>query len=381
MSTRQTNLLIEFEGDNYEIGFQHGEHFRERIQELTHRVIEYYRTLAQLTCEDELLNITNKFIPYAEEYSPRIYAELRGISDGAKIDFSRLFFLNCFLDISDLRFPHMREMLKSTARDMFAFQPYLLRSGCTSIGALGKATEKKEVLIGQNYDLSSFYKEHVILMKIKQKKGPSIVMCSFNGILTSGAGINSNGIAIVINNLHSTDWRVGVPFSFIARRVLDQERIGDALHATLAARRSSGANYLIADENLICNVETTATDYEVIFARDGHIAHSNHYLSSRLKKYECTTFFDTFIRVEISDRMLREASGVIGEGVFIDVLKNHVNFPDSICRHPISEDNEEKDELGRTLFSVILFPKERKIKVSMAYPCENKFWVFSLSSG
>ena len=45
MSTRQTNLLIEFEGDNYGIGFQHGEHFRERIQELTHRVIEYYETL------------------------------------------------------------------------------------------------------------------------------------------------------------------------------------------------------------------------------------------------------------------------------------------------------------------------------------------------
>lgn len=67
---------------------------------------------------------------------------------------------------------------------------------------------------------------------------------------------------------------------------MEQERIGDALGIPLNIKRVSGLNFIIGDKEEVFDLEIAAIDYNLIYPSSGYIAHSNHYMSDRLKEYE-----------------------------------------------------------------------------------------------
>ncbi len=58
------------------------------------------------------------------------------------------------------------------------------------------------------------------------------------------------------------------------------------------------------------------------------------------------------------------------------VLRDHVNYPNSICRHPNPADAEPNR--GKTLDSIIWVPKKREAWVAKDPPCEGKYYKYGI---
>lgn len=124
------------------------------------------------------------------------------------------------------------------------------------------------------------------------------------------------------------------------------------------------------------NIEIENDDFDVLYPKDGIIVHTNHFLSHRLPKsprkdttkYKLT---DSFIRLGHAERLIRKKGVNIDENDIIQILKDHVEYPNSICRH----NNEKIDEGLRmgTIFSMIINLTQGKILFCEGNPCENNY--------
>lgn len=92
----------------------------------------------------------------------------------------------------------------------------------------------------------------------------------------------STSSLVAFNGLSHTDARYGLTPIIIGRNVLSQEKIGDAISATLHPERAPGFNWVLADKNgEAYDIETTATDYQVIEPEDGILTHASRYVTDR----------------------------------------------------------------------------------------------------
>jgi isopenicillin-N N-acyltransferase like protein len=113
--------IIYVQGSHYQMGQQVGEDRREVI----HRTLATYRGLFQSEADrlhiyswEEAILHARKYLPFAEESVPQYVEELRGVADGAGLDFNDLLVLNC----------------------MEALTEDALHRGCTSLAAAPEMT-------------------------------------------------------------------------------------------------------------------------------------------------------------------------------------------------------------------------------------------------
>jgi isopenicillin-N N-acyltransferase-like protein len=93
------------------------------------------------------------------------------------------------------------------------------------------------------------------------------------------AGVNDRGVGIAINNLHSTDARVGVVWPALVRRALRESGAHAARDVILAAPVGSGHHYLVADQQRAIGIETSGQVRKVIYEGEpDHYVHANHCL-------------------------------------------------------------------------------------------------------
>jgi len=347
-------------GTAYERGKAHGRQFKKEIKRMVHDSKLSLRNdvdsfSLRPPSDEELLTLVRAGLPYAVEFAPDLVEEVKGIADGSGLDFEEVLLLNYFLDLSVL----CCEQLHSQ----------LLRSGCTCFGVAGSATAHDCVYIGQNYDWSTL-RPGVALMKIESPSSPVILCLTATG-LVGCAGMNSEGLGIVINGLIPMDCRPGVPYTFVLRKALRQVNVAKAIDVILEAHRSSGISYLLADRSgeILC-LETTAGDSEVIYALDDYIGHTNHYTHPRLAVYDSTVRGaregDSYVRWSRINKMLRRRLGSIQLKDLMEFMRDHVGCPDSICNHP------------STIASLIMELRGLSLWITDGNPCEKGYEKFEL---
>src|SRR6266540_4011080 len=101
------------------------------------------------------------------------------------------------------------------------------------------------------------------------------------------AGMNQHGVALCVNNLASSDARVGAAWSAVVRRALDQPSAVAARDALVAAPIGSGRHFLVADAEQAFGVEVSGTRRAVVFSGSGSgerrtYVHTNHPLDPEL---------------------------------------------------------------------------------------------------
>jgi isopenicillin-N N-acyltransferase-like protein len=357
--------FLEISGSPYESGYKHGNAFKEEIAAITQNQFRYIESRARdnsiFVSRKDCLAVANKYLPYAMEYSPHLIDEIHGIADGSESSFEDIFCLNSFLDLFDLFVPSIG-----------------LSFACTSFALSTQATDSNEVFVGQCYDLSSVYQQGAILLSLKSNNQSSKLVFTIAGMVGC-AGLNNYGIGLSINKLFPSDSRPGVPYTFIVRDILDQARIGDALWSILRAKRASGINYMLGDKNgEIYSLETTATDHELIYGFDGFICHANHYLTDKLKAFDITSSHTHSSIVRFS-RIHKLILSKLGRIKLIDLqmfLKDHINYPFSICRH--EESNINQTLVSKTISAFVIDPVKLAAHFSMGNPCENEFIEFKI---
>ena len=337
----QTLPLLEVSGSPTERGQAHGEAFKELIRDLVAINFEdmVHGTQGYLT-KERVYEIVSTYASPTRDYAPHLFEEMEGIAEAADVPAEDLLALNGFLELHDY------------------YSDAFLVSGCTSFMVPG-GTSGEGALIAQNYDLSSIYAAAAILVKVKNDHAPDALFYTSAGMLGC-AGVNDTGIGVVINNLVPSDASGGVLYPFIIRRILESVRIGDAIDAVIAKPRASGMNYVICDKNgEIYDLETTAREYEVICPFDGPMAHSNHYLTDRLKPFERRQWDQrgqSILRWGRATRLLKSCDKRNADALK-NMLSDRVNTPVGICRHNEIHNGEA---CGQTIAGIVLDPPGRK---------------------
>ncbi len=303
----------------------------------------------------QLLRQARKYEPFIDDYSPEIAEELRGIAEGSGRTYDEIVMVNAL-------------------EERKAFEP----SHCTAFAATGRATKGGETYAGQTWDgieKEWWGGEFGLLFKIRSKNGPDILDYTNPGILAS-AGLNASGIAVNWNTMPQPELALGVPAYIIVAEVLRQKTLGEAIDAVRRAHRASTFNLMITDGTELYEVEGAPGDVDVLYGGEC-VAHANHIVSDRLApKLNADVSSSSIIRHNRMNRLLNDSYGEIGLRTCMGFLRDHVNYPASICSHP--GDEPDPRLRGYTLDAWISVPAKREFWIAHGFPCENEFAKFAL---
>ena len=354
MATNYSIPVIEARGSHREVGHQIGKACRPQIR----------RMLASLRDDlpagiawSDMLYQSSLYLAHSRAVYPQYVDELEGIAEGAGVSFKEIFLSMC-------------EELWETA----AWRDRVLRSprGCTDMAARGPATLDGSTLIAHTNDLLPSAEENLVILKIQTGDEPEFLGVSSGGVGVS-AGFNAAGISLTGNQLDNNDIRPGVPRLLVVRAILAAKRLGEAMDSCLLPQRTSSYNNVIADaQGEVYAMEGSATDCEPLYIEENILAHTNHYLSPAMRHYEAdrNSIGSSVPRYHRSLRLLRENYGKLTPELFQELLKDHQNYPVSICKHGTET---------VTVFSIIIQLEKLRAWIGRGHPCQTQYQLFELN--
>jgi isopenicillin-N N-acyltransferase-like protein len=354
--------VLELTGEGRALGQAHGEALRDPIREFFERAVEIHsQNIRVKAAKEDLLAFCRRNLAALKTYSPTLFEEMEGIAEGANRPFDEILFLNSFLELEDLRPPALGGALLG--------KPLW---GCTTFNVLPEGSGSDDVFLAQTYDMEPYYENYNVILKIVRPKGKEIVY-TVAGVLGLN-GLNDRGLGLVINKLVAKDARPGVLYPFIVRSALLQDRLGDAFGSIVFASRASGMNYQLASQDgLGFCLELTAGNYSIL-PFDGAIAHTNHYLADLNRPFETPNWLShggSYVRLKAATRFLKRNYGKIDETALMDALRDHTNYPKSVCAHKLPE--EPETTACATVMAVIFNIRPGQAFFRSGNPCEGDF--------
>jgi isopenicillin-N N-acyltransferase-like protein len=248
------------------------------------------------------------------------YAEgMRGIADGANVAIVDVVALN-------VRYEILYYQFGQNAR----------ADGCTTFAVAPWASANQHLLLGDNWDWLP--EVQGVVFHTVEANGLETLSFSEAGIVGGKIGLNTAGLGLAINGLTTTDddWsRLSKPFHV---QCYDMLRLGnlDQAKGVLGRERACSANFLLAQiPDRIVDVEAAPRALRQIEPRHGILVHTNHFLDpaalsvveTGAENYDCSCF-----RLERLQSLL-ESNGVVSLADLRRYLRDHAQFPDSVCYH------------------------------------------------
>jgi len=348
-----TIQLVEARGTHRQVGQQVGEACRELIRE---SLKEFETDLPPGITWGDIHYQGALYEAASREVYPQYIEELEGIAEAAGVPFEHIFLSMC-------------EELWETA----AWRDPTLRAkkGCSDMAARGKATTDGSTLVAHTNDLLPEAEKSIVLLKIQADHEPEFLGVSPGGVAIS-AGFNAAGISLTGNQLYNNDIRPGVPRLLVVRAILASTHLPQAMQTCLLPQRASSYNNVIADpDGEVYSMEGSATDCEALYIEEDILAHTNHYLSPAMRRYEAdrSILSSSILRYNRAMRLLRENYGTLSPQRFQELLADHAGFPASICKHgPVTA----------TVFSIIIQPERRLAWIGLGRACETVYHEYRL---
>ena len=341
-------------GTHRVMGQQIGESIRLQVQHGVENTRFYFSrnfSSLQLTWESAVLQALN-YLYYALQTYPQYIEEIQGIAEGANVNYADLAVVNAF---------------ECVAVDALHLQK------CTSIAA-GRSKTRGSVIVGHNEDWLAEDEPDVYFLLARPLDEPAFIAMSYGGLLPN-IGFNELGIAQSCDSVYPIDLTIGIPRVIVSRAVLAARTIEEAINRTHPPLRAAGYNHLLAhSDGELYNVEVSATEYEVIPAENGCLAHTNHYLSPKMQQFEKTRaeWKKTDLRYS---RIISLLSGNESHSMqtIQSMLADHENYPHSICQHAPAADSTTSQT--KTIVSLVMDLGERKMAYSLGNPCCNAYHI------
>lgn len=248
---------------------------------------------------------------------------------------------------------------------------------CTSLAVHPPATAEPGTLAAQNVDLPPAYGRLLVCLRRQPTEGPALLTVTPAGQL-GHHGMNTAGVAVFANFLHSAGWRVGVPRYLYTRIVLAEEDRDAAVAAVERTQRAAPRNVLVADPAGATNLETTSTDSERLEHTGGILVHSNHYVSRLREREESPPALlrNSRRRLDRIRELLRERHGAIDVAAIADALRDRRNVPDAICDLPSDDPARE----ATTVASSIADVEARRLWVALGPPCDAAYQPYEVAA-
>jgi isopenicillin-N N-acyltransferase like protein len=350
--------MIRVSGSHREIGRQIGEACRPQIAHTLENARNLLNTASdtlQLTWEGAQMQ-ARKYMPFAQERYPQYIDELEGIAEGAVVEFDDLAFLNGM------------EAVTTDALHL---------TKCTSLAVNQERSADGHVLMAHNEDWVPEDEPDVFILHATPDHEPPFLAMTYGGLLAN-IGINAFGIAQFCDSVYPTDCRIGIPRLVASRAVLSAPNIAEAIRHMLAPHRAAGYNHLLVHESgEMYNVEVSARRFAVLYAHEGYLVHTNHYLDTSMQTVESEPdeLVSTRVRYFRALRLIRSTAQHTPESLQT-IMRDHVNFQDSICNHPVADDRPLDRE--KTITSLMIDVSARTMLACWGNPCANQYYKYEL---
>jgi len=254
------------EGTPSERGHAHGLAYGASIREYTRdrvRLAADGSWAGRPTTEADILALAEEMLPAHRAYAPDLTVELEAMAHAAGISAAEAIIVGGFTDFVDV--VRARAGVATPEED-----------DCTSL--------LSQRYLAQTWDMHASATPHVLMLDVRSR--PACLVFSTVGCLAQ-IGMNAAGIAIGINNLVSTDGRVGVTWPFVVRKVLQQTTLEAAVACVVDAPLAGAHNYLLLDAHgQGCNLEAMPTHTAITRLESAALVHTNHCLDAEAARRE-----------------------------------------------------------------------------------------------
>jgi isopenicillin-N N-acyltransferase-like protein len=351
--------LIRVSGTHREIGQQIGIACADQVHnslDNAHKLIESAYEHLQLTWDGAVIQ-GRKYIPFAQERYPKYVDELMGIAEGAGVSFDDLTVLNA---------------MEAVTMDA------LHLTKCTSFAVNDERTADGHILVAHNEDWVPDDEPDVYIILAKPDDEPAFLAMTYGGLLPN-IGFNAHGIAQCCDSVYPSDCRIGIPRLFVSRAVLAARTPAEAIRHMLAPHRAAGYNHLLAHESgELYNIEVSARHFAVLSSLNGSLAHTNHYLDPNMMHVESEP--DELICTRVRYLRALHLLGMTEQHsvkTLQKILRDHVNYPDSICNHAV--DDFDPLDREKTITSLVMDLTSQQMYVCWGNPCINAYHTYDLN--
>jgi isopenicillin-N N-acyltransferase-like protein len=252
--------VVELAGTPYQMGKTHGQVLRTEIRELVERwkkdLARTYRVTSDVFIR-AFLEQTD-FKPAIDRWTPGLLDEVRGIADGAGVDFDTMYAFQLIDEVwtvgPDLRFPK-----------------------CTSVAA-GKRNGQPAV-VAQTLDIPTFYHGFQTVLRIRDERdGLETLVFTIPGVISAN-GLNSRSVGVCVNAVTQLAYSPeGLPVAFVIRGILRQRTYEEAVKFLEAIRPAAPQTYVIGGPKEAAVFERSAGRMTrfVPFAGAAFSYHTNH---------------------------------------------------------------------------------------------------------
>jgi len=319
--------LIEVSGSPRERGRQYGRQAADRI---AFGIRHYSQQLAGSGFDDGAIGeLVREYLPHMEAFEPAYVEEMRGIAEGADVDFESVAMLNARTEILKLgRDPALRRRLAG-------------QEACTGVVALPEITRGRRLIHAQNWDWKVECAGTAVVLRVRRDDGPDLLTFTEAGGLAR-SGFNAAGVAITANYLEcDRDYRrLGVPLALIRRKVLESQHLALAMRCVYTTPKSAANNMIVshAEGGVAIDFECAPDETFQVHPEQGLLVHANHFVSpvalTKLRDTGIANTPDSLYRdVRVRGLLAPQAGRLTRETVKAALLDDFVT-PWSVCRPP-----------------------------------------------
>jgi sugar phosphate isomerase/epimerase len=252
--------VVDLRGTPYMRGQTHGQSLKLEIQELVKRWkadLEKTYSVPAATYIEKLLEASD-FEPAIERWTPGLLDEVRGIADGAGVDFETMYAFQLVDEIwvmsDDLNF-----------------------SKCTSIAARKRGDSP--ALVAQTLDIPTFYHGFQTVLRIQGSPDePGALIFTIPGVVAAN-GLNDRSIAVCVNAVTQLAYSAkGLPVAFAIRGILRQKTYEEAVRFLKEIQPAAPQNYVIGGPEEAASFERSASRMVEFIPFEGaeFSYHTNH---------------------------------------------------------------------------------------------------------
>ena len=360
--------FIDISGSPLERGRQYGEQASARIR----RGIEHYS--AQLEGSKlgwpDIREMVERFEPTIRNFEPSFLDEMRGISEGAGVEYAAIVMLNARTEL--LKLADSRKKGQPAEIDP---------DGCTGLAVMPEATAAGRVIHAQNWDWKAECAETAVVVRVRRDDGPDVLTFTEAGGLAR-SGMNSAGISITANYLESDrDYKqIGVPLALLRRKALEQERLALAMRIVYATPKSASNNVMVSHMGGVAiDFECVPDETFQVHPVRGVIVHANHFQSpvalSKIKDTGIASTPDSLYRDLRVRQLIEPHIGKITTEHVKQALFDDFESPWSVCRPPRLNTSSN---LSASVAMVVMEPALGRMEVAMLPALQREFTTYQL---
>lgn len=339
--------FAELSGDARERGRLHGReipgvlrrYWRELVLDVTERS-------DHPMSEEALADWVRERAALALSLEPDLEEEIRGIAEGAGVDYEQALAVNLGEEVNHLAF------------GLGWHAPAVQR--CLSIVVPPEQSQTGGYLLAQTWDGPAWLPDPMLFV-VEEEAGRSVFIADPGWV--GGAGLNDRGLGSVHTGVGTkVDGTPGLPYSFIARRILRSDDLQSAAQSVTELPATAGCHYIVVDRERVVDVETAGLT-NANFTYTGPISTCAHFSDSRCAATESDPRGRLVSEFRVGRLLdLFQPAAPISPLDLFRLISDHEPGPDgaSVCLHPGSM---------RSLGSIVIDLAGRTVWGKAGNPC------------